>query len=80
MATVTHYPDYTMADLLVAATGVARLASRLRDQVVARSIELPPELADCLVTLATDAAHLRDVVHDAGLDPSDSTASPRLTR
>jgi hypothetical protein len=80
MATMTYHDNDTMATLFVEATSVARLAGRLRDHIVARNIELPPELADWLVELATDAAHLRDVVHDAGLDPSDSTASPRLTR
>lgn len=78
MATVTQHDDDTIAALLVEATSVARLAGRLRDHIIARNIELPPELADWLVKLAADSAQLRDAVHDAGLDPSDHTASRRL--
>lgn len=76
----THRPTTLWWSYSLAATGVARLSARLRDHVIARNIELPADLADWLLTLATDADHLRDAVHDAGLDPSDSTVSPRLTR
>ena len=69
-----------MMQSLVSATGVAQLAGRLRDQVVARKVELPVDLADWLVTLAADTAQLRDAVHDAGLDSTDTMVSPRLTR
>jgi MoxR-like ATPase len=78
MATVTQHDNDALAALLVEATSVARLAGRLRDHIIARNIELPPELADWLVRLASDTAQLRDAVHDAGLDPSDRTASRRL--
>lgn len=80
MATDTRQTDDTLTELLVEATGVAQLAARLRDHIVARNIELPADLADWLLTLAADAAHLRDAVHHAGLDPSDDTAIPRFPR
>lgn len=79
MATDTQQADDAMVELLVEATGVAQLAARLRDHIIARNIELPANLANWLLTLATDAAHLRDAIHDASLDPSDETAGPRLT-
>ena len=74
MATDTQQADSTMTQLLVSATGVAQLAGRLRDQVVARKVELPVDLADWLLTLAADTAQLRDAVYDAGLDPTDTMA------
>lgn len=57
---------------------MARDVQELHDLLVAANVELPPMAHDLLGRLRGATLHLRDGIHDAGLEPDDGSARPRL--
>jgi hypothetical protein len=73
-------PHSPLHDVFIEAHELAGDVRHVCDVLIAKGVDVPDPIRQLIRTLPDRAVHLRDAIHDAGLDPDDELATPRNIR